>query len=103
MVKYIYCSHCNAKNDSFNEFCTECGAAVDGTTAATHTVYNHDNQRTVMFGSFDAMPGAPQYGKKKLTTKDYIQYAIIIIVIIAAAITFWQIYVHFFTDTSPFP
>jgi hypothetical protein len=62
MVKYVYCNHCNAKNDSFNEFCTECGKEVNPSTAASHTIVQDNSSRVAVSGSFDAMYGN---GRKK--------------------------------------
>ena len=48
MVKYIYCNQCGAKNDSFNDFCTECGQKIGTTTAASHTIVQDNSSRVAV-------------------------------------------------------
>ncbi len=92
MEKYIYCNQCNAKNDSFNEFCTECGKRIDDSTAGSHTVYTNNTRERVMSGSFDALPGAPKYGKERNKTKNILSILAVLIFGAVAAIVFWQVY-----------
>ena len=79
MVRYIYCNHCNAKNDSFNEFCTNCGQKIDDSTAASHTIVENNNSRVAVSGSFDAMYATKR--KKENSSTGKIIFTLVAVVI----------------------
>ncbi len=102
MVKYIYCNHCSAKNDSFNEFCTECGQKMDTTTAASHTIVQDNSTRVAISGSYDAMYGTKQEKSGNNQVKNIIISIMALIVFGIVTFVFWYLY-NSNTPDSIFP
>ncbi len=91
MVKYIYCNQCGAKNDSFNDFCTECGQKIDTTTTASHTIVQDNSSRVAISGSFDAMYGTKQK-KESFSTKNIILSIITVVFFGIMAYVFYYLW-----------
>lgn len=98
MVKYIYCSYCSAKNDSFNEYCTECGQKIDSTTVATHTVVQDPSNRVAVSGSYDAMYGTRQE-KKSNSTKSIIFSLLALVIVGIMVFVFYYLWSTNVPDT----
>ena len=100
MVKYNYCSHCSAKNDSFNDFCTECGQKIDTASAASHITVQDNSSRVVVSGSYDAMYGTKE--KKQRKTKTSAIFGLIAFAVFCGAVyLFWYLYNSNVADSVP--